>query len=444
MSQSPAHVVRIEGHAGVVSGVLCPPPDKSISHRALLLGVLSAGKTVITDLLHSSDIDATVRLVSALGADISERGADTVITSPGMWELREPDKVIDCGNSGTTVRIGLGVLTHLNGLAILTGDASLSQRPMNRVVTPLVKLGATIDGRNSGGVLPLVIRGGATSGGDIELTVASAQVKSALLIAGLGARESLIVTEPIKTRRHTEEMLKLAGVEVGEELLDDQRVRYVLIPGQVPQPFSLVVDRDPSSAAFFICAAAARPGSHLVVEGTYGGEERNGYLRVLARMGARITRVMISATRERLTVEGTQLEATNVEPLEVPSLIDEFPALCVAWALAKGTSQIIGAHELRVKESDRIKAMTSLLESLRIRVAELEDGLRIDGGSVSSWSADITVDPGHDHRIAMTACIFAAIGNSSIRIGNIDEIATSYPGFLEDLIALTGVTKTSE
>jgi len=432
--------VRIYGGTGVLNGELVPPPDKSISHRALFLSLLVQGQSVITDLLHSQDTEATKRMVVALGATVSHDGANTLIESAGASSLREPDGMLDCGNSGTTARIGLGVLSHLNGFAALTGDPSLIRRPMNRIVAPLRTIGAVIDGRDNGNRFPLAIRGGCVKGGDVILSVASAQVKSAILIAGLGAPGRVTVTEPMQTRSHTEEMLKLAGVELTRELLDDGRVRYELPPGQLPRPLSITVERDPSSAAFFVCAAAAVPGSHLEVQGTYAGRERTGYLDVLARMGAKITREAISPTREHLVIEGAELEGVLVSPTEVPSMIDEFPALCVAWAFAKGSSEISGAEELRVKESDRIGAMASLLSSLGATVEEFESGLRVAGVAERMRPGELLVDPHHDHRVAMASCLLGAVSHTPVTLAHPSEIATSYPGFMDDLIRLTGVS----
>jgi 3-phosphoshikimate 1-carboxyvinyltransferase len=428
-------VVRRGGHA--LSGVLVPPPDKSISHRALLGALLCEGETVVEDLSEGLDVVATRRAVEAWGAQIEVLDPRRLLVrSPGLQRLREPGDVIDVGNSGTLARLGLGVGTLVAGTTVLTGDASVRGRPMDRVIGPLRSLGAVASARGGDRFLPAVVRGSRLAGGTVELEVASAQVKSALLLAGLGASGPLSVVEPLPTRPHTEELFAALGLEVGEEVDPAGRHWIHLQPGLPYSPGRLRVLGDPSAAAFFVVAAASRPEAHLEVHNVYLGPSRTGFLEVLARMGATVERL----GDQTLVVRGAQLVATEVEPREVPSLIDEVPALAVAFALAEGTSKIRGARELRVKESDRITTTAAMLRAFGAAVHTFDDGLAVHGPVRAGEPREpIVVESHRDHRIAMSAVVAAAVLGVEARVRDAEWITTSYPSFLNDAAALLGV-----
>lgn len=421
-------VIRPGAHAP--SGVLEPPPDKSISHRALLGALLARGTTIVEGLSRALDVTATLEAIRAFGAVVSERANGTLeIDGPGIEGLVEPEGVIDVGNSGTLARLGLGVATLVPGLVVIDGDASVRRRPMARVIEPLRSLGAVIDARGARW-LPAAVRGARLAGGTIELRVASAQVKSALLLAGLGAASAVSVVEPVATRPHTEELLGLLGLEVDEEELADGRHRVSVVPG-TPRPVErIVVARDPSAAAFFVVAAAATPGARLEVRGAYLGPTRTGYLDVLRRMGAEIEVL----GRDTVIVRGAALGATTIVADEVPSLIDEVPVLAVAFAAARGTSRIEGAAELRVKESDRIETTARMLEAFGATVETSHDGFVVEGPT--SPSGPVLVDSVRDHRIAMSAAVWAATQGIGARIRDAEWVATSYPGFVDDFVRL--------
>lgn len=421
----------IEPGAHAPSGLLEPPPDKSISHRALLGALLVRGATLVEGCSGALDVTATLGAIRALGAVVSERANGTLeVEGPGVGNLVEPDRVIDVGNSGTLARLGLGIATLVSGLVVLDGDASVRRRPMARVIDPLRRLGAVIDARSGARLLPAAVRGARLTGGTIELEVASAQVKSALLFAGLGAASPVSVVEPIATRPHTEELLRLLGLEVDEEDLDDGRHRVRVVPGTLRPVERIVVARDPSAAAFFVVGAATTPGARLEVRGAYLGPTRTGYLDVLRRMGAAIEVL----GHDTVVVRGASLHATTVVADEVPSLIDEVPALGVAFAAARGTSRIEGAAELRVKESDRIETTARMLGAFGASVATSHDGFVVEGPV--SPRGPVLVESERDHRIAMSAAVWAASLGVAARVRDAEWIATSYPRFTDDLVRL--------
>ncbi len=411
-------------------GTMHVPGDKGISHRALLLGALARGRSRISNLAPGDDVRRTMHALEQLGVQIRASADECTVRGAGPDALREPAGVIDCGNSGTTMRMLAGVVAGRSFLTVLTGDASLSIRPMARVVDPLRSLGARIDGRDGGRLPPLVVRGGALTGRRVKLGVASGQVKTAILLAALQAEGVTEIVEPAPSRDHTERMLMALGVSL--ERLDERTVRVE--PGE-PSPLELDVPGDPSSAAFFAVAACITPGSELVVGDVCLNPTRIGWVDVLQRMGARIH---VAESGRRLgepvgdiTAEYSPLTGTTIVPGE--GMIDEIPALAVAAAFADGVTEIRDAAELRVKESDRIGTICQELAQMGIAVEPRADGLLIRGGRPR---------PGQfkshgDHRIAMAAAVAAnaATGESTVR--GWSSVAVSYPAFADDLARAT-------
>lgn len=414
--------IRITGPA-TLRGVLRVPGDKSISHRALILAALADGCSTIHGLSQGEDVRRTAACVAELGAEL-DAGSDAVRVTGG--DLREPEAVLDIGNAGTGIRLLAGLAATIPGLTVLQGDRSIAHRPMDRIAVPLRRMGARIDGRAGGCYPPLVIRGGGLRGITWELPLASAQVKSALLLAGLAAEGETVVAEPQQSRAHTEEMLAAFGADICR--LDERTVR---VRPSAPKPFELEVPGDPSQAAFWICAAAGIPGSDVTIPGIYLGLARTGFLTALERMGADID---IDRAAGTVHVRGSQLRATDIAPEEIPTLIDEVPALAVAAALAHGTTRVRGAAELRVKESDRIATTAAMLHALGGQVDVLPDGLDIHGPSQLTAGR---IDAHGDHRIAMAGAVAALAARGDTLLTGFGAVETSYPGFQADLRRLT-------
>jgi 3-phosphoshikimate 1-carboxyvinyltransferase len=411
-------------------GTIRMPGDKSISHRALLFGALARGQSRVTHLADGDDVQRTRTALECVGVSI-KGDREVVVAGRGVEGWREPETVVDCGNSGTTMRLLCGLLAGRPFHSVLAGDASLRSRPMGRVTEPLRAMGAAIDGRDGGALAPLTIRGGALHGQRFELPMASAQVKSAILLAGLQADEVTEVREPARSRDHTERMLTALGAPIRH--LDDGTVA---IEAGAPDTFELDVPGDPSSAAFFAVAASIVPGSRVVLEGLALNPTRIGFVAVLQRMGAHVD---ITPTGEALgepvgdvMVEAAPLRATEIAGAEIPSVIDELPALAVAAAYADGTTEIRDAAELRVKETDRIGTIHQELTELGVDAEARRDGLVIRGGipRASRFKSH------GDHRVGMAAAVAAlgADGESTVR--GWGAVATSYPGFADDLAQL--------
>ncbi len=399
-------------------GRLRVPGDKSISHRALLLGALAEGTSAVRGLSGGDDVARTRAAVEAMGAAVD--GPAGRITG-GRARLHEPADVLDVGNSGTTMRLLAGVVAGLPWLTVLSGDASIRRRPMSRVAEPLRAMGASVDGRRGGEYPPLVVRGRFLKGLDYELPVPSAQVKGAVLLAGLGAEGETVVRERVAARAHTEELLALAGADV---VVEDGGLTTRLRPSALA-PFDLDVPGDPSQAAFWIVAACLVPGSEVVVENVYLGRARGAVYDVLTRMGASIE----VAGGDIRAVYGDRLVATTVEPHEVPALIDEIPVLAVAAALADGVTAFRGVDELRVKESDRVAAILALVGG-----HHGDGALTVEGRPALALPP--TLHSGGDHRMAMAAAVAAMTVDQETAIEGWDAVATSYPGFAEDLARL--------
>lgn len=417
---------------GPLRGTLAVPGDKSISHRSLLFGALAEGETRVTGLLDAADVRATRRAVEALGATVREEGGEVVVTPPGV--LGEPGDVIDCGNSGTSLRLLAGVLAGVPGLSVLTGDASLRRRPVRRVIDPLRRMGAELSARQGDRLPPLVVRGGPLRGTRHVLEVASAQVKSALLLAGLAAGGETVVAEPERSRDHTERMLRSMGVPVRVEGLE------VAVSPARPRGTRVDVPGDLSSAAFFLCAAAGLPGSEVTVQNLGVNPTRTGLLDVLAAMGAGVERrgerEVAGEPRAEVTVRAGDLVAAEIRGALVPRLIDELPVLMVLATQARGRTVIRDARELRVKESDRLAAMGETLAAAGARIELFEDGCAIEG---PTRLRGVAVGTRLDHRIAMSmavAQLFAGPGEE-VLLDDVACVATSFPSFFELLDALT-------
>jgi 3-phosphoshikimate 1-carboxyvinyltransferase len=419
------------GGARALRGRLRLPGDKSISHRALLFAALATGRSTMTNLATGDDVTATRRALEALGVGI--RGTESItINGGGLAGWREPEQPIDCANSGTTMRVLSGALAGRPFLSVLTGDASLRQRPMRRVVDPLRAMGAHVDGRADGAFAPLVIRGGALRGVRHELPVPSAQVKSALVLAGLQAEGTTEIVSPAPSRDHTERMLAALGVPIDVEQC------HVRVRAGAPEPFSLDVPGDPSSAAFFVVAASITPGSDLTIESLAVNPTRLGFVDALRRMGADID---IEPTGERcgepvgdLRVRAAALHATIIEGDEIPNLQDEIPALAVAAAFADGVTEVRDAAELALKESNRIGALHQELSELGLAVEARRDGLVIRGGQPR---AALLKSHG-DHRIAMAAAVAANAIDGESTVRGWQAVSVSYPDFADDLASVTG------
>ena len=399
-------------------GRVTVPGDKSISHRALLLAALAEGTSVVRGLSDGDDVARTRAAIEALGA-----GVDGEKIIGGRSRLHEPGDVLDMGNSGTGIRLLAGLCAGFPWLAVLTGDASIRRRPMSRVAEPLRAMGAHVDGRDGGRLPPLVVRGGGLHGIDYDLPVPSAQVKSAVLLAGLSADGETVVRQPVVTRAHTEEMLAACGVPV--DVSDDGLV-VTLRPAPL-QPFELDVPGDPSQAAFWIVGACIVPGSDVLVDDIYIGPARTGFLDVLQRMGAEVERVGERSVRARYSPE---LHGTGVSPAEIAALIDEIPILAVAATVAGGDTGFLDVGELRVKESDRVATIIEGLAGMGATAIADGEGLHVRGGATLRGGK---VHSHWDHRIAMALVIAGLAAEGTTEIEGWGAVATSYPGFQHDL-----------
>jgi len=412
----------IGGHR--LRGPVQVPGDKSISHRALLLAALADGTSEVAGLSTGADVSRTAAAVQAFGAVV-----DGERITGGRRRLAGSVNPIDVGNSGTTIRLLSGFCSAFPWRTVLAGDKSIARRPMDRVAIPLRQMGAGVDGTEGpgGGTLPpLTITGGDLSGIDYHLPVASAQVKGAVLLAALGAQGPTVVREAVRTRAHTEEMLAAFGADV---IVSPDGLTTTVQPSEV-QPFDLVVPGDPSQAAFWVVAACVAPGSEVTVEPVYVGPARAGFLDVLHRMGADIDVERVGPHEARLHVRSAPLHATDIGGAEIPGLVDEIPALAIAAAVAEGVSIFGDAGELRFKESDRIATVVSELTALGAAVEARPDGMVITGGAPLRGAV---VRSHGDHRLAMALAVAGLVANGTTRVEGWEAVATSYPGFGEEL-----------
>ncbi len=423
------------GGAVPLRGRVRVPGDKSISHRALLFAALADGDSTVNGLAAGDDVRATAAVVAALGVRAEATDTGVIVHGTGARGLREPVDVLDCANSGTTMRTVAGVLAARPFLSVLTGDASLRARPMRRIVDPLRAMGARVDGRDDGDHAPLVLRGGPLAGTTHTLTVASAQVKTALVLAGLQADGDTAVVSPAPSRDHTERMLAALGAPVDHDALT------VRVRAGEPRPFVLDVPGDPSSAAFWCVAATVTPGSDLTVESVGLNPTRIGFVDVLRRMGAAIdvvpTGEQLGEPVGDLQVRSAALSATSIGGDEIALVQDEIPALAVAAAFADGVSEITDAAELRVKESDRVATVAALVTALGVGVETGADGLAIRGGRPRPGR----VESHGDHRIALAGAVAGHALDGATAISGFGAASVSYPEFLDHLAALTGGTR---
>jgi 3-phosphoshikimate 1-carboxyvinyltransferase len=421
-----------------VRGTISVPPDKSISHRAALVALLSENTTTVHNYLPAEDTLATLDAIKSFGARVEYTSTSADITGVGLKGAPEPQNIVDAHNSGTLIRIILGIAVGYGRFACFTGDTSLRRRPMGRVVRPLRRMGAEIRGAGGGERLPLAVlgNGGGLEGGEHEIPVASAQVKSCLLFAGLFADWPVSVVEPGRSRDHTERLFRACGVEVrGEDLPCGARRVRVEPPGRLEVPEEITVPGDISSAAFWLAAALVVQGSELRIMGVGLNPTRSGFLDILRRMGADVE---ASGVRENrigepvgdLVVRHSRLRGTRVGPEEVPGAVDELPLLALVGAFAEGETVVEGAEELRVKETDRISAVCEEFRRLGVELEEREDGFVVRGtGGIRGGRASSR----GDHRLAMGLAIAGMASREGVEVEDIGASSVSYPGFLEDL-----------
>jgi 3-phosphoshikimate 1-carboxyvinyltransferase len=415
------------GHIGV-------PGDKSISHRAVLIGSLCAGDVQVHGFGRSADTESTIAAARAVGVEVEDVADDElVVHGVGLRGLAAPATPIDCGNAGTLLRLLTGILAGQRGMYELTGDESLRTRPMDRVAEPLTRMGAHV--KTTDGRAPIAVEGsGSLRGIEYTLPVASAQVKSAILLAGLNADRTTTVIEPAPTRDHTELMLAAAGAHVR------RRPASVSVePASRLKLDEVVIPGDFSAAAPFIVAATLLPGSELTIHDIGLNPRRAGLLDVLARMGARVSvfnrRKLGEEWLGDLDVRSAELIGTEIEPLEVPILVDELPLFALAAAFARGSSRVRGAGELRVKETDRIETVTDSLRTLGVRMRASDDGFEVRG--VPARPRGGAMRSNGDHRVAMLGAVAGLVSREGVEVGGADAVAISFPGFFDLLESIS-------
>lgn len=419
-------------HQPRLEGIVTVPGDKSISHRAVMFGAIAKGKTTVTGFLHGEDCLSTIDCFLKLGVDIFVDGTNVEINSPGMDGWQEPKEVLYTGNSGTTTRLMLGILAGTNFHSVMTGDASIGKRPMDRVTKPLRQMGALISGREGGKYTPLAIQGTSLKAIDYTMPVASAQVKSAILLAGLKAEGTTIVREKEISRDHTERMLKQFGanIEVKDGVISIEG-------GQELYGTHIDVPGDISSAAFFLVAGAIVLNSEVVLKNVGINPTRAGIIEVMEQMGANLTinqeKTEAAEPTATITVRTSHLKGTTIEGEIIPRLIDEIPIIALLATQAEGTTIIRDAEELKVKETDRIAAVVTELEKLGADITATDDGMIINGPTSLKGAKLNTYG---DHRIGMMAAIASLITDSPVEIDDADCIAVSYPTFFEHLDSL--------
>jgi 3-phosphoshikimate 1-carboxyvinyltransferase len=424
--------VRVDP-AVALRGDLAVPGDKSISHRALLIGALAEGESDVRGFGVSEDTLATASALRALGVGVAVDGDRARVSGIGLHALSAPDAPIDCGNAGTLMRLLAGVLAGQDGRFELVGDESLSRRPLDRVAEPLREMGANVE--TTEGHAPLVIQGSPLRPIRYELPVASAQVKSAVLLAGLQAQEGpTTVVEPSPTRDHTERMLEATGARVSRKPGEAS-----VWPAERLRPLNLEVPGDFSSAAPFVAAATLLPDSAVRIHGVGTNLTRTGFLGVLERMGARIAvfnrRSAGGEPVADLEVAHTELVATEVRAREVPTLIDELPLFALVAGMARGESRVRGAEELRVKESDRLEAVKNVLRPLGIHITTTKDGFRVRGVPTRPKGGGVVRTEG-DHRMAMLGAVAGLVSREGVEVEGAEAVSVSYPDFFEVLESL--------
>jgi 3-phosphoshikimate 1-carboxyvinyltransferase len=425
---------RIEvSRAKALKGSVAIPPDKSISHRAILFSSIAKGKSLVKNILRAGDIHATTEACRSLGISIEDNGEHIIIHGRGLHGLSEPTNIIDCGNSGTTIRLISGILAANPFFSVLTGDSSLRKRPMARIIEPLSRMGADIKARGGNQFPPLAIKGNQLTPITYSMPIASAQVKSSLLLAALFTDGKTEITEPIKSRDHSEKMLSSLGADI---IVEDMKIT---VQGNKDLRFSeITVPGDFSSAAFFIIAGIIIPDSEIILKNVGINPTRTGLLTILKKMEAQVELSNIRDVSGELVADiscsgKTGLKAPQIAGDDIPSLIDEFPVLCVLAALADGTTTIKGAKELRVKESDRISAMALELGKMGVSIEELPDGLSIQGPADLKGAA---VESYGDHRVAMALAIAALAAEGTTSITGSSCVDISFPGFFDAVRSL--------
>ncbi|HIV75167.1 MAG TPA: 3-phosphoshikimate 1-carboxyvinyltransferase [Candidatus Pseudogracilibacillus intestinigallinarum] len=421
--------IQLKRVTAPLQGEVYIPGDKSISHRAIMFASLAEGKTEITNFLDGEDCLHTIDIFKKFGVQIEQTGTNVIVQSKGVHNFEEPKVPLYFGNSGTTARLLLGLFSGIPYFTTMHGDQYLTVRPMDRVVNPLTKMGAKIEGRQNGKYLPIAVRGKQLQGMTYEAPVKSAQVKSAILLAGLFAQGNTTVIELAKTRDHTENMLRAFGANIKTEGLS-----VTIEPVDTLTPVNVTVPGDISSAAFLMVAGAIVPNSSITLKNVGLNETRTGIIDVMQKMNAKMT---ITNQREisgewlgDITVSYSTLKSMTIDGSYMARLIDEIPIIALLATQAEGTTVIKDAEELRVKETDRIKAVVDVLSTLGANIEETEDGMIIHGktalrgGNISSY---------YDHRIAMMGAIAALIANSEVWIDDTDSINISYPAFFEHL-----------
>ncbi|MBW3659609.1 MAG: 3-phosphoshikimate 1-carboxyvinyltransferase [Actinobacteria bacterium] len=431
-------VDHVRVHPGPLSGTVRVPGDKSLSHRALLLGALVGTRVEVSGLAPSGDVAATAGALRAMGAEV-ELAPDPggALTGHVHGPVGEPVDVLDCGNSGTSLRLLAGVAAGIDGVSVLTGDASLRRRPVDRVRRPLEAMGARIDARAGVTVPPLVVRGGSLRGIRYDSPVASAQVKSCVLLAGLAAAGPTTVVSPLRSRDHTERMLTHLGLPVETTAHADGREEVTLTPGPLSAA-PIAVTGDPSSGAFWMVAGAIGEGA-VTITGLNANPTRFGIVAALRALGASVTVVDAEPRAGEpvadVRVEASELTGSVLDGVTVVDALDELPVLALAGARSRDGLEVRDAAELRVKESDRIATVAAAFRALGMRFEERPDGYVVPGGQRPQPG---TVDAAGDHRIAMTAAIAGTIATGPVEISGFSAVATSYPSFLDDLAALGG------
>ena len=433
-----ADVVRVS--PGALAGTVRLPGDKSLSHRALLIGALVGAPVEVHGVATSGDAASMAACLRTLGVDVDlEPGADGGLDGMVSGPLHEPVDVLDCGNAGTAMRLLAGAVAGVRGLSVLTGDASLRGRPMGRVLEPLRDMGAGVDGRDGGRVPPITIRGGHLDDIHHHSNVASAQVKSVLVLAGVSAAVEVTVTSPLPSRDHTERMLAHLGGDVVRTIGADESETVRMAPRPLTAR-AVGVSRDPSAAAFWLVAAAVA-GTSIVLPGVCVNPGRTGALDVLAELGLDVRRddardVAGEPVADLVVASGGLDGGAVVSGRTVVDAIDELPVLAIAGACSRGGLVVHDAGEMRVKESDRIAALEHVFDELGLQMTSSPDGFVVPGGQ--SIRGGGTVDAGHDHRIAMTAAVAATVAQEPVTIRGFRSVPTSYPGFLADIQALGG------
>lgn len=424
--------VQLHTNAKGLSGTIHVPGDKSISHRAVMFGSIASGTTTVTNFLLGEDCLSTISCFRKLGVNIQQEESKITITGTGLTGLKEPAEVLDVGNSGTTIRLLMGILAGRPIHATLIGDHSIGRRPMTRVTKPLKLMGANIDGRNNGEFIPISIRGKELKDIEYTLPVASAQVKSSILFAGLQASGTTTIHEPAKTRDHTERMIRQFGGEVESSGLT------VKIKGsQQLTGVDVLVPGDISSAAFFLVAGALVPNSEIILKNVGLNPTRTGIIDVMQNMGADIT--IINNEKEEneptgdIIIKTSELNGTVIQGDMIPRLIDEIPILALLATQANGNTVIKDAHELKVKETNRIDTVVNELSKLGASIEATEDGMIIYGKSSLTSG---TVSSHGDHRIGMMLAVAALISNGEVVLEDSEAISVSYPDFFKDLNSL--------